>query len=226
MTGRISEKDKTGRTAILTGVRLSFADSLKEAKLPPKSKDPTSKPVHSANVILIRGSKDFESNKLAMISALKAGAREFKRPENWFESLMEDSPKECCFRKGNRFKTDAGEVYNGYADNLIVCGKGPRGGQNRPKIKDRHKRDVEIKDINDVAYNGTLCDVVVSVYGTDNGGTARLTCSFEAVRSYQEGDRLGGGGINVDESDFDDLEGADGFEAVETVSKSSAELDL
>ncbi|HOF84886.1 MAG TPA: hypothetical protein PLP41_04145, partial [Treponemataceae bacterium] len=41
--------------------------------------------------------------------------------------------------------------------------------------------------------------------GTDNGGSARLTGSVESLRSWQEGDRLGGGGVYVDDDDFDDF---------------------
>lgn len=201
MAGKVSPKDPTGRTVILTGVRYSFADSLKDQK---PSKD--GKMSHGCNLILERGHADFESNKAAVVAALQAAAREFKRPENWFMSLMEDDPKQCSFRKGEKFKTNAGEVYKGYAGNLIVVCKGPGGGARRPNvIKDRHKRDVAVADINDVVYNGTYGDAVVSFYGTDNGGTARLTCSIEAVRSYQEGERIGGGGITVGDDDFSDL---------------------
>lgn len=225
MAGKINEKDKTGRTVTLTGVRFSFAESLQEAQLPKKAQA-DSRRSHGCNLILERGHKDFESNKAAIISALKAAAVEFKRPENWFETLMTDDPKQCSFRKGERFKTAAGEIYKGYEGNLVVICKGPKGGQNRPgTLKDRHKRDVEVKDINDVFYNGTYGDAIVSFYGTDNGGTSRLTCSIEAGRSYQEGERLGGGGVYVEDSDFDDIEDDDG-DSFSKPSNGGTALDL
>ena len=69
---------------------------------------------------------------------------------------------------------------------------------------DRHKRLVEYKDILDVCYGGSLCDAVVSFYGTQKGGDG-VFCSIECIRSWQVGDRVGGG-IEVSEDDFEDLD--------------------
>lgn len=224
MAGRVYDKDATGRTVILTGARLSFAETLQEAK-PPK-KEPTGRKTHGTNLILERTHKDFESNKNAIISALVATCREAKKPEGWWKQLFDDDPKQLSFRKGERFKTDKGEVYKGYENNLIVVAKGPGGGARRPKIKDRHKLEVtDVSKINEVAYNGSYCDAVVSFYWTDNGGTQRITCSVEYIRSYQEGERLGGGGVYVDDDEFDDFEDdGDGF--VPSNQSSSTTLDI
>ncbi|RWI85965.1 MAG: DUF2815 family protein [Mesorhizobium sp.] len=215
--GKVNEKDKTGRTVTLTRLRASFADSLQEASLPKKNKDPNAKPSHGANFIIEKTgpyADHYESNKAAIISALKAAAREFKKPEDWWKTLWDDKPDNLSFRKGDRFKTEAGEIYKGYEGNLVVIAKGPAGGKKRPQIRDRFKKVLEdITRINDVVYNGTYCDAVISFYGTDNGGTARLTCSVEAVRSLQEGDRLGGGGVYVDDDDFDTVENDDSFDS-------------
>lgn len=209
--GKVMERDTTGRTVQLTNVRLSFADSLNEAKLPKKA-EPGAKPTHSTNLIIEKGTPDYDSNVAAIKSALRAAAKEFKRPEDWWETLWSDKPDNLSFRKGDRFKTDAGEIYKGYEGNAVVICKGPGGGLKRPKMLDRLKREVEVKDINDVLYNGSYCDAQVSFYGTDKGGTARLTCSVEAIRSRQEGERLGGGGIGVDTDDFEDLGADDSFD--------------
>lgn len=212
--GKVNQKDPTGRTVTLTRVRASFAESLQEAQLPKKNKDPNARPSHGANWILEADSPDFESNKAAVASALRAAAREFKRPEEWFKTLMEDDPKQCALRKGEKFKNDKGEIYKGYEGNLVIASKGPGGGRRRPQIRDRYKKVIEdVTKINEIVYNGAYCDVIISFYGTDNGGTARLTSSTEAVRSHQEGDRLGGGGVYVDEDDFDDLEEDDSFDS-------------
>lgn len=226
--GKVNEKDKTGRTVTLTRVRASFADSLQEATLPKKNKDPNAKPSHGANFIIEKGSDHFDSNKAAIISALQAASREFKKPEEWWKTLWDDKPDNLSFRKGDRFKTDAGEIYKGYEGNLVVIAKGPQGGRKRPQIRDRYKKVVDdVSRINEVVYNGTYCDVIISFYGTDNGGTARLTCSVEAVRSLQEGDRLGGGGIYVDDDDFDTVEDDDSFAAGPSGgSKKSDDFDL
>ncbi len=212
--GKVNSKDATGRTVTLTRMRASFAESLQEAQLPKKNKDPSAKPAHSANWLLEAGSPDFESNQAAIISAMQAAAREFKRPENWFKTLMADDPKQCALRKGERFKTATDEIYKGYEGNLVIVSKGPRGGRERPQIRDRYKKVItDVSKINEIVYNGSYCDVIISFYATDNGGTARLTCSVEAVRSHQEGERLGGGGIYVDDDDFDTLEEDDSFDS-------------
>lgn len=211
--GKVNEKDKTGRTVTLTRVRASFAESLKEASLPKKNKDPNAKPKHGSNFIIVKGEPDFDSNKAACISAMKAAGREFKRPEDWWKTLWEDKPDNLSFKKGERFKNESGEIYKGYEGNLIISAKGPGGGLKRPQIRDRNKRVIEVSEITDIVYNGTYCDVIISFYGTENGGTPRITCSVEAIRSRQEGDRLGGGGIYVDDDDFDTLEADDSFDS-------------
>lgn len=220
---KVIDRDSTGRTVLLTRVRASFADSLQEAKLPKKSDNPNAKPTHSSNFLIVP-EHDFDANKAVVISALKATCIHAKKPEDWWKRLWDDDPKQLAFRKGEKFKSDAGEVYQGYEGALVVVAKGPRGGLKRPKILDRHKREVAVDDINDVVYNGTLCDVQVSWYYTDKGGTPRITCSAEAVRSHQEGERLGGGGTYVDADDFDELSGDDGFDSGS--STSSADLDF
>lgn len=209
--GKVMERDTTGRTVQLTNVRLSFADSLKDASLSKKA-DPGSRPTHGTNFIIEKGTPDYDSNVAAIKSALRAAAKEYKKPEDWWETLWADKPDKLCFRKGDRFKTDDGVIYKGYEGHAVVVAKGPSGGQKRPKMLDRHKREVEYKDIHDVMYGGSYCDAQISFYGTDTGGTARLTCSVEAIRSRQEGERLGGGGIGVDVNDFEDLGGDDSFD--------------
>jgi len=228
--GKVNEKDKTGRTVTLTRVRASFADSLQVATLPKKNKDPAAKPKHGSNFIIEKDgpyAEHFESNKAAVISALKAACREFKRPEDWWKTLWDDKPDNISFKRGDRFKSDDGEIYKGYAGNLVVAAKGPKGGQQRPQIRDRYKKILDdVNRINEIVYNGTYCDAVISFYGTENGGTARLTCSVEAVRSLQEGDRLGGGGVYVDDDDFDSVSDDDGFDTKPAEKKQSASNDF
>lgn len=216
---KLNTKDATGRTATLTGVRLSFGDSLDVASLPKKNNDPSAKPKHGVNLIIEKDSADFEANKAVIIEALKNASTEFKKPDTWWKTLFDDKPDNICMKKGDRFKTDAGEIYKGYEGNLVLALKGPAGGLKRPQIRDRNKKIVhdpstcpDTTRIKEVAYNGSYADCIVSFYGTDNGGTARLTGSVEAIRSHERGERLGGGGIYVDEDDFDDLEQDDSFD--------------
>lgn len=230
--GKLVEKDPTGRTVNLKGVRLSFADSLDVASLPKKNKDPNAKPKHGANLILERDSEHFEANKKVVIQALKNAAVEFKKPEDWWKKLFENNPDKLCFKKGDSFQTDAGEIYKGYEGNLILALKGPAGGAKRPQIRDRYKKIIhdpashpDTSKIKEVAYNGSYCDAIVSFYGTDNGGADRLTGSIEAIRSWQEGERLGGGGVYVDEDDFDDLEEDDSFDSGPSTGAASSDDD-
>jgi hypothetical protein len=153
-----------------------------------------------------------------------AGDAQWGKPDA-FKDIAENNPKRVCFRKGERFKNDEDEVYKGYAGNWAISCSGPGGGQRRPKMWDRNKRpfrgnasgdDVtkgnffDIDDILNVCYGGCYADVIVSFYGTDEGGKG-IFCSVEAIRSRQEGPQIGGG-IQTSADDFDDLDGGDAFE--------------
>lgn len=204
----MSDKTSDGRTVQLKHVRLSFCDSLLHKKKTAKTDD--AKEAHSANLILEKDDPHFQRNYDAVVSALRAASEEkwSGKPDRW-KQIHDDDPKRVCFRSGSRFKNQTtGEIYAGYDGNYAIAGKGPTGGQKRPKLLDRHKRVVEEKDILDVMYPGTYCDAIVSFYGTDKGGLG-VFCSIEAIRSHQEGERTAGG-VDVDPDVFDDLED-DGF---------------
>lgn len=209
MVAKLIERDTTGRTVMVTG-RVSFGETLQEAK---GSKAQPENPTHSANLILLHDRPDFDDVQKVIIKALQNTCKEAGRPENWWKTLFDDDPKKLCFRKGEKFKDKDGKVYLGYENNLILIGKGPKAGKARPgKLLDRHKRQIEVKDINEIIYNGTLADMQIAFYYYDKYGPAGISCSIEGIRSYQEGDRLGGGGTYVDEDDFDDVEDDDSFD--------------
>lgn len=206
----MSDIQSDGRTVMLKHVRLSFCESLLHKKKTAKTDD--AKEAHSANLILEADDPRYQENYDKIVAALKAASEEAwaGKPNRWAE-IIQDDPKRVCFRKGERFKNQTtGEIYDGYEGNTAIAGKGPKGGQLRPKLLDRHKRPVEEKDILDVMYAGTYCDAIVSFYGTDKGGSAGVFCSIEAIRSHQEGERMAGG-YNVDPDVFDDLADDDGF---------------
>lgn len=222
----MSVEDRSdGRTVQLKRVRLSFTDSLYEKKKPQNTQD-DARPAHSCNVIIESDSPNFEANKKKVLAALAAaGERAWKNADAW-KTIAEDNPKRVCFRRGERFKNqESGEVYEGYAGNWGISGKGPRAGQQRPKMLDRHKREVQPEDIMDVMYSGTYADVIVSFYGTDKGNRG-IFCSIEAIRSHQEGERLGGGAVHVDADDFDDLDDDDSFGGTNPDSEGGSDLDL
>lgn len=202
------DKAKDGRTVTLKHVRLSFTDSLKVKKK--TSDDPNAKEKHSMNVILEKGDPNFAENAAKVMSAIRAACeKEWKKPDAW-KDIAEEAPKRICFRKGERFKNKEGKPYAGYEGNYGLTGSGPKGGQNRPKLYDRRKRAVEVDDIDTVFYGGCYGDVIVSFFGTEKGSRG-VFCSFEAVRSLEEGEAMGGG-IYVDADDFDDVEDDDSFD--------------
>ncbi|MER9680789.1 DUF2815 family protein [Mesorhizobium sp. M0184] len=200
------EQKSDGRTVQLKRVRLSFTDSLKDKKATVED----GKPKHSANMILESAGKEYDANRAKVAAALKEASKQAFKNEDAYKSIAEDNPKRVCYRKGERFKNKEGAVYAGYEGNYAISAGGPGGGARRPKLLDRHKRPVEEKDILDVFYGGAYADVIVSFFGTEKGGRG-IFASIEAIRSHQEGDRMGGG-VYVDADDFDDLED-DGFDS-------------
>lgn len=197
------EERGDGRTVQLKKVRLAFTDSLKEARATVED----GVPKHTCTIILESDQPTFDVNKKKIMSAIEAACeKEWKDSERW-KTIAEDDPKRVAFRKGERFKNQDGKVYSGFEGNYGLAVSGPNGGKKRPKMLDRHKREVSTDDILDVVYSGTYADVVVSLYGTKKGGPG-VFASVEAIRSHQEGEHMGGG-VHVDADDFDDLEDGD-----------------
>ena len=212
-------KQRDPRTVKLKGVRLSFADSLKDKKKTAKTED--AKLAHCANLILESTSPNFADNKSKCLAAVQAACeQEWKNKDKWKE-LQEENPKAgVAYRKGERFKNqETGEVYSGYAGNMVIAGKGPSAGQKRPRLLDRGKRRLkdqakpedlkagiyfEESAINDIFYGGCYCDAIVSFYGTKKGGD-KVCVSIDAIHSHQNGERVGGG-VEVDDDDFDDFD--------------------
>ena len=198
------------RTVLLKRVRLSFTEGIKDKQKVVED----GKERHGFNIIIeqvgddAKAKKYAEENKEKCIAAMKAaGLKEFG-DEMAYKSIMEDDPKRLSFRKGERFKNkETGKVYDGYTGNYALSVSGPKGGQVRPKLKDRHKRDVEEKDIETVCYSGTYGDVYVSFYGTKEGGRG-IFASAELVRSHQEGASMGRQFV-YDDDELDDLEDDD-----------------
>jgi hypothetical protein len=210
------DKKKDPRSVKLTWVRYSFTDSLKDKKATVEG----GVPKHTSNLILVkeptpgdklseRAAAQFEANRELIRGALEAAGVEFNGKKDLYLRIMEDDPKRCAYRPGSKFKNKDGDIYKGYEGNFAISASGPGGNKNprRPKLFDRRKRPVEEKDILDVCYGGTYGDAIVSFYGTDTGGLG-IFCTIEALRSYEEGERMGGG-VYVDADDFDDMDDAD-----------------
>jgi len=204
MSNKPVEDRGDGRTVQLKGVRLAFTNGLVEKQAPPNGEG---EPSFNFKIIVPTDSPHFEANKKKILSAMQAaGEAAWKRPDAW-KQIAEDEPKRVCFRKGEKFKNDDGEIYGGFEGNWGLNTKGPKAGKLRPRLFDRYKRKVEeVEDIETVFYSGTFSDCVVSFYGTDKGGSKGIFASTDAIRSHQEGESLGGGGVTVTADDFDDLD--------------------
>lgn len=213
------KKEKDPRTVILKGMRLSFMDGLKEKKK--SAEDAT--PKHSFNLINEKSGKHYAENDAKIVSAMKAAGLKAWKDEDAYLTIAEDNPKRVTYKAGERFKNkETGKVYAGYEGNKALGVSGPSGGQKRPKMKDRHKRDVEEKDIADVFYGGSYADVIVSFFGTDKGSRG-IFATCELVRSHQEGEPMGGGYI-YDEDDLDEMDDLED-DGMEEMAGKSADLD-
>ena len=216
----MTEKKGDGRTVQLKRVRLSFS-SLDEKRATVEDGEPK----HGFNVILEKDSPYYNENKRKVEAALAAAGLVAFKDEGRWKAVQEDNPKRVCYREGRRFKNKEGKIYDGYDGNwAVTCGTPKKGQQLPKKMIDRHKRAVSGKtDIADVFYNGVVCDVFLSFFGTDKGGQGFFnTC--DAIRSWQEGDHMGGG-ILVDDSDFDDADDDEDDLMDEPSSKSKSSSD-
>lgn len=214
------EDKSDGRTVQLKRVRIVFADRLKTAA---KTSPDATKETHGCSVLLEKDSPTYEANHAKVMAAIKEAGKQAFKNEDAYISIAEDAPKRVCYRDGTKWKNKEGKVYAGFENAKAFSGSGPKGGERRPKLLDRHKREVEVKDIDDVFYGGTYADVIVSFFGTEKGSRG-IFCTIEAIRSHQEGERMGGG-VNVDADDFDDLED-DGFDQPGPGSSNPAVVDL
>ncbi len=211
------EKKKDPRSVLLKGVRLSFTESLREKK---RTSDQSDKLSHGCNVILEKTSPNFEANKAKATSGMKAACdAKWKDPER-YKTIQEDAPKRVCFRKGESFKSRSdNKPYAGYAGNLAITGKGPGAGDRRPYLIDRMMgilegqtpkkgvhptRRFKVEDIDDIFYGGSLADVQISFYGTEEGSDG-VFCSIEMIRSHQEGERMGSQ-VELEIDELDELD--------------------
>lgn len=239
----MADKDKDPRTVKLKGVRLSFTDALTEKKAT-SSENPDRKTHHLNIIIETTGpmAKYAEANKAAVIAALKAAGEAKWKNATAYKDIQEDAPKRVCFRKGDRFKNQEGQIYAGYEGNYAFSCTGPGGGQRRPRLIDRYKRlvlpkgetppastkleirHIEVGEIDNIFYSGCYADVTVSFYGTDKGSRG-IFATIEMIRSHQQGERMAGG-YNFDDSDLDDLDdfddGDDDFDSPSESSKPAA----
>jgi hypothetical protein len=227
------EKKKNPRIATLKNVRLSFTDSLKDAKATVKN----GVPKHGCNILIEPGKPETDANKAAVIAALEAVGEEKWGNKDKYRTIAKKDPKRVQYRKGDVF-TDKDDVpYKGYEGAMVVPGYGPGGTKNpkRPAIMDRKKNWIfnpdkgaeNVGKILDVCYSGVYADVRVEFYpveGADAGGDGIFT-AIHLIRSRQTGEKMSGG-YRVDDSDADEFEDlADDLDDDDEVSSSGGGSD-
>lgn len=211
------EKKKNPRVISLNDVRLSFTDSLGEAKATVKN----GVPKHGCNILLEGDYPTTEANKAKVKAALEACGEEHWQKPDKYKSIAAKDPKRLQYRKGESFTNGDDEVYRGYEGAMVIPAYGPGGTKNpkRPAIMDRRKNWIWNPDkgaeasnskINDIVYSGVRADVKVEFYpvsGADVGGDG-IFATIHLIRSRQVGDRMAGG-YRVDDSDADDFDDLD-----------------
>lgn len=204
------EKAKNPRIATLKNIRLSFTNSLEEAKATVAD----GVPKHGCNIILEKDKPEYEANKAAVIAALEAVGEEKWQNKDKYKVIASKKPDRVQFRKGELYTNGDGDIYKGYEGNMVVTVYGPGGSKKpqRPKIMDRRKNWIwnpekgakNVSEILDVCYSGTYADAKVEFYPSDQGGDGIFT-ACHLIRSRQTGDRMAGG-YSVTDSDADDFE--------------------
>lgn len=194
----MSTRNRDPRVVWVKRVRMPFAN-LATARATVEG----GKEKFSATFLMDPATEEGKASIRACNAAVKAAIEqtfEGKDPKQILASIKD--PKRIVFRKGEEFTNVEGEVYGGFEGKYAVSTTNSR----RPRLFDRHKRPVETSDIEDVCYRGVYCDALISFYAVkdaDKGGRG-LFCTVEAVRSHQEGERMGGG-VDVDDY-FNELE--------------------
>jgi len=211
------EKKKNPRIAKLRKVRLSFTDSLKDAKATVKG----GVPKHGCNILIEPDKPETEANKAAVIAALEAVGEEKWGNKEKYKVIAKKDPKRVQYRKGDVF-TDKDDVpYKGYEGAMVVPGYGPGGTKNpkRPLITGRNKKKwiwnpaegaENTGRILDVCYSGVVADVIVEFYpveGADAGGDG-IFSAIHLIRSHEVGERMSGG-HTVSEDDLDEFDDLD-----------------
>ena len=93
---------------------------------------------------------------------------------------------------------DDKDDYEGYAGNYYLSAK----TFNRPPVIDRQKQKIE--DAEEI-YGGCYGRLALVIKVTESGGKYYVTCYLQGVQKLSDGEKFGGGGLDVD-SAFDDID--------------------
>lgn len=183
--------------------RVRFSEGIFTASVPPNTQG---KPAHTAKFILEPTHPQLGELKKKIMGAAQAT---FKARAQQVLAQAQ-AAKKVCLLPGEMFANKEGEVYNGFAGNLILSARNPA----KPMVIDGKKQRVESQEQSGI-YDGCYVNVQVDIFGYtkgSNGVSARLL----VVQFAGDGEPLGGGGPATVED----------FGEVEASAQASAEFDL
>ena len=109
-----------------------------------------------------------------------------------------------CVKDGDKFMTDDGEVYQGYADHWVL----KTSNSKRPTVINKDKSPLVEDD--DVIFAGCYVNALVTFWGQDNDYGKRVNCNIVGVqfsKGDREHDQFGDtDGVADVENDFDDID--------------------
>jgi hypothetical protein len=176
----------------LNRVRVRFSDGITTASVPPNT---NGKPAHSAKFIIEPQHPQLDAVKKLIMAAATATFK--ARAQVVMQQAQ--AAKKVCLALGDGFVNKDGEVYNGFAGNLILSARNPA----KPIILTAAKQQVATATEAGI-YDGCYVNVQVDIFGYtkgSNGVSARLL----VVQFAGDGEPLGGGGPGSVE-DFGEVE--------------------
>lgn len=108
---------------------------------------------------------------------------------------------EISITPGNDKTDENGKVFDGFENTVTFT---PKANPDYPPILlDEHKSQVQREDADDKFYAGCYVNAVISAFPYNTAGRKGITFGIDAVQFAANGERLAGGGIDVDKW-FDD----------------------
>lgn len=143
-------------------------------------------------------------NEKRVKDAIAAVAKE-KYGDNWATMYKEEfADDQRGLRKGDLKKTQAGEVYDGFAGNVYVVARNTK----RPTIVDRDRSALTEEDGR--PYAGCYGTVHIDVWALKKKGVKpRIVTDLTGVQFTRDGDAFGSGSAPASPDEFDDLSAGD-----------------
>lgn len=181
--------------------RLSFPN-LKEPQAPEGS---TSGPRYNANFLIVAKSK----NHKKLHDAEKAIEADPKALKIWGGRVPKKNfATGINIGEESTFVNDEGEevIRDGYEGMVYVNAKATPDYP--PQLVDRHRRQVQRDDAEEVFYAGCYVNAVLEPYAYNKAGNQGVSWGLLAIQFDSDGERFGGTGIDVDDY-FDDIPDGD-----------------